>query len=41
VRQDQIVALFQKVIGAGYDVVKMETLRTFDGKPGYSLAQGQ
>jgi isocitrate dehydrogenase len=41
VTQDQIVGLYQKVIGAGYDVVKMETLRTFDGKPGYSLAQGQ
>lgn len=41
VTQEQIVALFQKVIGAGYDVVKMETLRTFDGKPGFSLAQGQ
>jgi isocitrate dehydrogenase len=41
VTQGQIVALFQKVIGAGYDVVKMETLRTFDGKPGFSLAQGQ
>ena len=36
--QEQIAALFQK---SGCDVVKMETLRTVDGKPGFSLAQGQ
>jgi len=39
--QEWIVALSRKVIGAGYDVVNMETLRTVDGKPGFSLAQGQ
>jgi len=36
-----MLALFHSVIGAGYDVVNMETLRTVDGKPGFSLAQGQ
>jgi isocitrate dehydrogenase len=25
----------------GIDIVKTETLRTFDGQPGYTLAQGQ
>ena len=37
----QMTALCQKVIAAGYDVVKFETLRTFDGKQGFTLAQGQ
>jgi isocitrate dehydrogenase len=26
---------------AGYDIVKTETLRTFDGQQGFTLAQGQ
>jgi len=37
----QVLALTEKVSAAGFDVVKMETLRTYDGKAGYSLAQGQ
>jgi isocitrate dehydrogenase len=41
VTQAQIVALYQKVTAAGYDIVKTETLRTFDGRQGFSLAQGQ
>jgi isocitrate dehydrogenase len=41
VTQAQIVALYQKVTAAGYDIVKTETLRTFDGKQGFTLAQGQ
>ena len=41
VTHDQIAALYQKVVAAGYDIVKMETLRNFDGKPGFTLAQGQ
>jgi isocitrate/isopropylmalate dehydrogenase len=30
-----------KVTAAGYDIVKTETLRTFDGQQGFTLAQGQ
>jgi len=41
ITQDQVLALMQKVSAAGYDIVKIETLRNFDGKPGYTLAQGQ
>ena len=37
----QILGLMEKVAGAGYDIVKTETLRNYDGKAGYSLAQGQ
>jgi isocitrate dehydrogenase len=37
----QVAALYQKVVAAGYDIVKTESLRTFDGKPGFTLAQGQ
>jgi hypothetical protein len=41
VTHGQIGALYRKVAAAGYDVVKFETLRTFDGKQGFTLAQGQ
>jgi isocitrate dehydrogenase len=41
ITQDKVAALYQKLIGASYDVVKIETLRTFDGKQGFTLAQGQ
>ena len=41
VTHEQVFALAGKVAAAGYDVVKIETLRNFDGKPGYTLAQGQ
>ena len=37
----RILKLMEKVNAAGYDIVKIETLRNYDGKPGYSLAQGQ
>jgi isocitrate dehydrogenase len=37
----QISALHRKVTAAGYDIVKTETLRTFDGQQGFTLAQGQ
>lgn len=37
----QVAGLYQKITAAGYDVVKTESLRTFDGKPGFTLAQGQ
>jgi isocitrate/isopropylmalate dehydrogenase len=41
VTQQQVLALIQKVIAAGHDIVKTETLRNYDGKAGYTLAQGQ
>jgi isocitrate dehydrogenase len=41
VTHPQISALYQKVTAAGYDIVKTETLRTFDGQQGFTLAQGQ
>jgi isocitrate dehydrogenase len=41
VTQQQVLALMQKVVSAGHDIVKTETLRNFDGKAGYTLAQGQ
>ena len=37
----QVAGLYQKFAAAGYDIVKTESLRTFDGKPGFTLAQGQ
>jgi isocitrate dehydrogenase len=37
----EIIALLQRVSEAGLDFIKTEHLYTFDGKPGYSLAQGQ
>jgi isocitrate dehydrogenase len=38
---DKLIALMQRVNAAGIDVVKTESLRTYDGQPGYTLAQGQ
>jgi isocitrate dehydrogenase len=37
----QIAELYQTVVAGGYDIVKTESLRNFDGKQGYTLAQGQ
>jgi isocitrate dehydrogenase len=37
----QIVSLLERAVSAGFDVIKTENLYTFDGKPGYSLGQGQ
>ena len=36
-----VIGLLQRLADAGMDVVKTETLRNFDGQPGFSLAQGQ
>ena len=36
-----ILHLLERVAGAGLDFIKTENLCTFDGKPGYSLGQGQ
>src|SRR5450432_747390 len=33
----EILGLMTKVVDAGYDVVKHESLRNFDGKPGFTL----
>jgi isocitrate dehydrogenase len=37
----QIIQLLQRFHDAGFDFIKTEHLCTFDGKPGYSLGQGQ
>jgi isocitrate dehydrogenase len=37
----QIVALLQRLSDAGFDIVMTETLRNFDGQPGFTLVQGQ
>ncbi|HUB82364.1 MAG TPA: NADP-dependent isocitrate dehydrogenase [Bryobacteraceae bacterium] len=37
----QIVALLGRVAGAGITIAATQTLRDFDGKAGYTLAQGQ
>jgi len=36
----QIVALLERVAGAGFDFIKIENLYSFDGERGYSLDQG-
>jgi len=41
VRHADVVALLTRVAEAGLDFIKTENLYTFDGKPGYSLGQGQ
>lgn len=37
----QLIALLGRVAAAGFDFIKTEGLYTFDGEPGYTLAQGQ
>ena len=37
----QMVALLGRVPAAGIVIAATQTLRTFDGKAGYTLAQGQ
>ncbi len=41
VTHKDILGLMAKVTDAGYDVVKHESLRNYDGKAGFTLAQGQ
>jgi isocitrate dehydrogenase len=41
ISHDQITALLSHIAGAGFDFIKTENLYTFDGKIGYSLAQGE
>ncbi len=37
----QIINLLQRTRDAGFDFIKFESLCNFDGKPGFSLSQGQ
>lgn len=37
----EIIELLQKALAAGIDVIKTENLYAFDGKPAFSLGQGQ
>jgi isocitrate dehydrogenase len=41
ISHSDIVELMSKVDSTGLDFIKMETLCSFDGVPGYSLAQGE
>src|ERR1051326_8450469 len=41
VTQQQTLALLGRVVGQGIEIVKTESLRSYDGQLGYSLAQGQ
>jgi isocitrate dehydrogenase len=41
VTHPQIIALLGRVADAGFDFIKTEGLYDFDGKPGYTLGQGQ
>ncbi len=36
-----LIALLQHLVHAGFDVIKTENLYRFDGQPGYSLGQGE
>jgi isocitrate dehydrogenase len=37
----QVIALQSRVSGLGLEIALTESLRNFDGKPGFTLAQGQ
>jgi isocitrate dehydrogenase len=41
VTQQQTLALLGRVLEQGLEIVKTESLRSYDGQPGYTLAQGQ
>jgi isocitrate dehydrogenase len=41
ISHDHILQLLGKLRQAGYDFVQTENLCTFDGKPGYSMGQGE
>jgi isocitrate dehydrogenase len=41
VTQAQIVGLLGRIADTGMEIVKTENLRNYDGKPGYTLAQGE
>jgi len=41
VSYQDILELMSQIHGAGFDIIKTENLCTFDGKPAFSLGQGQ
>ncbi|MDZ4805709.1 MAG: NADP-dependent isocitrate dehydrogenase [Candidatus Eisenbacteria bacterium] len=41
IQHRQIVSLLSRIHESGLDFVKTENLNTFDGKPGYTLGQGE
>jgi isocitrate dehydrogenase len=41
VSHEQVAALLGQIAGAGFDTIKTENLYAFDGKPGYSVVQGE
>ena len=41
VQHEDLISLLSRLVDAGLPAVKTEGLYTFDGKPGYSLGQGQ
>ncbi|MCL4307492.1 MAG: NADP-dependent isocitrate dehydrogenase, partial [Candidatus Thermoplasmatota archaeon] len=41
VSDEDVLALLTRLVRSGYPPVKTEGLFTFDGKPGFSLGQGQ
>ena len=36
-----ITVLLERIHSAGFDFIKIENLYSFDGKPGYSMGQGE
>jgi isocitrate dehydrogenase len=41
VTQVQIIGLLGRIADTGMEIVKTENLRNYDGRPGYTLAQGE
>ena len=41
VTQAQVLGVLQRVVGAGLEIVQTVGLQSFDGKSGFTLAQGQ
>jgi isocitrate dehydrogenase len=41
VTQMQIIRLLERIAATGMEIVKTENLRNYDGRPGYTLAQGE
>jgi isocitrate dehydrogenase len=41
VTQGQVLGVMQRMVGAGLEIVQTVGLQTFDGKSGFTLAQGQ
>jgi len=41
VTQAQVLGVLQRIVGAGLEIVQTVGLQTFDGKSGFTLAQGQ